>query len=280
MASEFSPNQKSYIRLGDYLIFETISGNKTYHRIEDVNVYGDSVVTLTTNAFYLNDQITIRFDPSREFTITDNPREKCMSNDIVSITTFNEDHLSSDKVFLTGIEDIDFNILLNLDTQSLNNVCNTDTNTKKLCSNPRFVTALFERDLPGITEFIQNIPLSLHVYQVFMKSLSDENKKSYQDIDKASLENLIYRVMVDSFYKYDGYSIRVILNSFPKYYSIRHIYDTFYTIVSGSSSVHKLDLLMELFPDFSRKRIYNSVVGDRKHNLVKHIEENYSDYVF
>ncbi len=88
----------------------------------------------------------------------------------------NEDDDSSDNIFLTGVADIDKEILLNLDDKDLDNVCSTNKRAEKICNDDQFWNLRIQRSYGSdLSKYINGMKYK-EIYKELIKLGYDINK--------------------------------------------------------------------------------------------------------
>ena len=119
--------ESNQIQSGDYFKILNVYGKPDYYLIESIT-FNDKWIQIDGHGVLIPDDlktIFINIDTGKKYLTG--------VNDSKYIEFLESNQISSREVFLTGVQEIDLTILLQLDDISLTNVCQIDTYVKDLC---------------------------------------------------------------------------------------------------------------------------------------------------
>jgi hypothetical protein len=154
-----------FIQIGDFVKLTNTQGISTYYNIIDID---DQIPLLITIASFLNynDQKIIKKHLDGRQNI---------DNEVYILQYLGKGQVSSRDVFMTGVNEIDINILLQLDDESLTHVCQVDEYVRSLCNSDDLWRQRLEMNYPDVLEYINpNISLKEN-YVNFSKYSLDLN---------------------------------------------------------------------------------------------------------
>jgi hypothetical protein len=133
-----------FIKIGDLVKLTNTQGISTYYNIIDID---DKIPLSITIASFLNynDQKIIKKHLDGRQNIDD---------EVYTLQYLGKGQVSSRDVFMAGINEIDINILLQLDDESLAHVCQVDEYVRSLCNSDDLWRRRLEMNYPGVLEYI------------------------------------------------------------------------------------------------------------------------------
>ena len=171
-----------FIRIGDFVKLTNTQGIATYYNIISID---DQIPLLITIASFLNynDQKIIKKHLDGRQSI---------DNEVYILHYLKKGQVSSRDVFMTGVPGVDINILLQLDDESLDHVCQVDEYVRSLCNSDDLWRQRLEMNYPDALKYIDTtIPLrenyvNFGKYQITSdgigKAASDGNLRFIQHV--------------------------------------------------------------------------------------------------
>lgn len=139
-----------FIQIGDFVKLTNTQGIIAYYNIIDIEDKIPLSITIVSFLNY-NDQKIIRKHLDGKQSI---------DNEVYTLQYLGKGQVSSRDVFMTGVPEIDINILLQLDDASLTHVCQVDEYIRSLCNSDDLWRRRLEMNYPGVLQYINpNISL-------------------------------------------------------------------------------------------------------------------------
>jgi hypothetical protein len=154
-----------FIQIGDFVKLTNTRGISTYYNIIDIDANVSLSIAIASFMNY-NDQKIIKKHLDGRQSIDD---------EVYTLQYLGKGQVSSRDVFMTGVNEIDINILLQLDDESLTHVCQVDEYVRSLCNSDDLWRQRLEMNYPDVLEYINpNISLKEN-YVNFSKYSLDLN---------------------------------------------------------------------------------------------------------